>query len=135
MRAGNLAILGHLVFESMASISFFFQPKTQLQDSKASEEAILICHSYAGLLLATDVLCLLSLARNSTETFDDTSAMVARSMAIYHIFPMRRAWARMKERRGNYRSEEQMAGGPPGHLVIHGILFVALVWAGWRGKQ
>lgn len=134
MRAGNIAILGHLAFESMASMSFFFQPRKQLQDPEASEEAILICHNYAGMLLATDILCVLSLIRSGSGSFDDTSAMVTWSMAIYHIFPIRRAWARIKKRGGNYIKEEKIAGGPPGHLIIHSVLFISLVWAGWRGK-
>lgn len=135
MYIGKVALLGHLFFESAASASFFCQPHKQLQDPEASEEAVLVCHNYAGMLLATNVLCLLSLIRGDSKTFDDTSVMITRSMAIYHLFPIRRAWTRIKKRRGNYRPEESMAGGPPGHLVIHGALFALMFLVGWRKKK
>ncbi|KAK1973177.1 hypothetical protein LZ30DRAFT_611597 [Colletotrichum cereale] len=134
MHPGNIAIAGHLFFESIASMSFFLQPQKQLQDPAASEEAVLICHSYAGMLLATNVLCLLSIIRSGSDKFDDTSAMVTWSMSIYHLFPIRRAWTRIKKRRDNYLAEEQIAGGPPGHLIIHSVLFLSLVLAGWCGR-
>jgi len=134
MHTANFPILAHLVFESMAAISFLSQPQIQLQDPKPSEEAVLICHSYAGALLTHIVLCFLFLAVRGTEIFDETSAMLAGSLAVYHVFPVRRAWVRIQRRKGNYKPEEKAAGGPPGHFIIHSVLFGSLVWAAWSGS-
>lgn len=135
MHIANLPVLAHLVIESMAALSFLLQPQIQLQDSKPSDEAVLICHSYAGSLLATDALCLLFLVYKDNKKFDETSAMLAGSLAIYHLFPVKRAWARIRKRTGDYKQEERMAGGPPVHLAIHGVLFVTLGCAGLYGRQ
>lgn len=135
MHIANLPVLAHLVIESMAALSFLLQPQVQLQDSKPSDEAVLICHSYAGSLLATDALCFLFLVYRDNKEFDETSAMLAGSLAIYHLFPVKRAWARIRRRRGNYKQEERMAGGPPVHLAIHGVLFVSLGCASLYGRQ
>lgn len=135
MHIANLAVLAHLVIESMAALSFLLQPQIQLQDSEPSDDAVLICHSYAGSLLATDALCFLFLVYKDNKTFDETSAMLAGSLAIYHLFPVKRAWSRIKRRRGDYKQEERMAGGPPVHLAIHGVLFVSLGCAGLYGRQ
>ncbi|KAL5331803.1 hypothetical protein ACEPPN_001341 [Leptodophora sp. 'Broadleaf-Isolate-01'] len=117
----------------MAAVSFLSQPQIQLQDPEASEEAVLICHSYAGALLTHDVLCFLFLVVGGSQIFDGTSAMLAASLAVYHVFPMRRAWVRLQRRKGNYKPEEKAAGGSPGHFVIHGALFWSLVWAAYSG--
>lgn len=135
MHIANLPVLAHLVIESMAALSFLLQPQIQLQDSKPSDEAVLICHSYAGSLLSTDALCFLFLVYKDNKKFDETNAMLAGSLAIYHLFPVKRAWARIIKRRGDYNQEERMAGGPPVHLAIHGVLFVSLGCAGLYGRQ
>lgn len=135
MHIANFPILGHLFFESMAAMSFMLQPQIQLQDPEPSEEAVLICQSYAGSLLATDVLCVLFLACRPVNRFDDVSAMLAGSLAVYHVFPIRRAWARMKKRKGKYKQEEKMMGGPSVHLIIHGTLLSSLVWSAIYGRD
>lgn len=133
MLAIKLPILAHLIIESTAALSFLTQPHIQLQDPKPSEEAVLICHSYAGSLIATNVLCGLFLALRDGESFDSASAILSGSLAVYHLFPVRRAWVRIRKRGGNYKPEEKMAGGPPGHLIIHAALFVSLIWSGLHG--
>lgn len=130
MLTTELPILAHLLVESVAALSFLSQPHIQLQNPKPSEEAVLICHSYAGSLISTNVLCALFLARRNSKIFDSASSFLSVSLAVYHVFPMRRAWARIKKRRGKYKPEERMAGGPPGHLMIHAALFGSLIWAG-----
>lgn len=135
MHSANFPILAHLVFETMAAISFLAQPQTQLQDRQASEEAVLICHSYAGALMTHVILCFLFLVVRGSEKFDETSAMLAGSLAVYHVFPVRRAWVRIQRRKGNYKPEEKVGGGPPAHFIIHSVVFGSLMWAAWSGSS
>lgn len=65
--------------------------------------------------------------------------MLAASLAIYHAFPIRRAWVRIRQgqarRKTQYaRNEEAVVlGGPVLHVIIHFILLVLLAWAALNG--
>lgn len=162
MHIGNAAILLHLLVETpgtntkrsihhyflltqhiSACISFLFQPNAQLRDLNPQPDAVLICQSYAGLLLATNMFCLLFLKSRGIDHFDDTGTILAGSLAIYHAFPIRRAWVRIQQRklpstgRGHHsHNEEAVAlGGPVLHFVIHLLLLFLLAGAALNGSS
>lgn len=135
MHLGNLALLFHVLVEAPASLSFLLNAPKQLRESKPSPEAVLVCQSYGGLLVATNVLCVLFLYCRGSSNFDDASAIIAASLAIHHVMPMRRAWVRIKAQ-GAGRGWLQQAdalGGPYVHLMVHALLLVSLTWAGLHG--
>lgn len=135
MHPGNLALLFHVLIEAPASLSFLLNAPKQLREPRPSPEAVLVCQSYGGLLAATNVLCLLLIFRRGSTQFDDASAIVAASLATYHVMPLRRAWVRVKTQ-GAGRGWLQQAdalGGPYMHLVVHALLLVSLTWAGLQG--
>lgn len=135
MHVGNLALLFHVLIEAPASLSFLLNAPKQLRESKPSSEAVLVCQSYGGLLVATNVLCVLFLCCRGSSNFDDASAIIAVSLAIHHVMPMRRAWVRIKAQ-GAGRGWLQQAdalGGPYVHLMVHALLLVSLTWAGLHG--
>lgn len=135
MHPGNLALLFHVLIEAPASLSFLLDAPKQLREPRPSPEAVLVCQSYGGLLAATNVLCLLLIYCRGSTQFDDASAIVAASLAIYHVMPLRRAWVRLKTQ-GAGRGWLQQAdalGGPYMHLVIHALLLLSLTWAGLQG--
>lgn len=135
MHLGNLALIFHVLIEAPASLSFMLNAPKQLRESRPSPEAVLVCQSYGGLLVATNVLCLLLLYSRGISTFDDASAIVAASLAIYHVMPMRRAWVRIRAQ-GAGRGWLQQAdalGGPYVHFIVHALLLVSLAWAGLHG--
>lgn len=120
--------LTHVVYTT-ASLSFLLRPQVQLRQrdpSPLAQEAALICRSYGGLLLATNLFCAHFLLR---DTFDEVSVALARSLALYHVFPIARAWARIRQ---GGRHEDAL-GGPVVHLLVHVILLASLLWAGGYG--
>lgn len=64
--------------------------------------------------------------------------MVARALAIYHLFPIARAWTRLRgqkqeaEGTGKVTAQPQALGGPVVHLIVHVGLLLALSWAAWQ---
>lgn len=135
MHPGNLALLFHVLIEAPASLSFLLDAPKQLREARPSPEAVLVCQSYGGLLVATNVLCVLLLYCRGSTNFDDASAIVAASLAIYHVMPLRRAWARIKAQdagRGWLQQADAM-GGPYVHFTVHALLLVSLTWAGLHG--
>lgn len=139
MHSANLALLLHVLVEVPASLSFLLGARRQLRDPNPSPEAVLVCQSYGGLLLSTNVLCFLFLCyrgSSSSSNVDDATAIVAASLAVYHVFPIWRAWARIRGLGQHGRGWAQQAealGGPHVHLVVHVLLLVSLTWAGLHG--
>ncbi|KAL1867301.1 hypothetical protein Daus18300_006420 [Diaporthe australafricana] len=135
MHPGNLALLFHVLIEAPASLSFLLSPPKQLRESRPSQEAVLVCQSYGGLLVATNVLCVLLLYCRGISNFDDANAIVAASLAIYHVMPIRRALVRIRMQgagRGFLQQADAM-GGPYVHFMVHALLFMSLTWAGLHG--
>lgn len=139
MHITNIALTFHLLVELPASLSFLLGPGKQLQDPNPSPEAVLVCQSYGGLLLSTNVLCLLFLCYNGGDSDSDVvdaTAMVAASLAVYHVFPVWRAWSRIRSQgrlgRG-WAKQADALGGPYVHLVVHVLTFCSLAWAGLHG--
>ncbi|KAM7202488.1 hypothetical protein V8F33_002708 [Rhypophila sp. PSN 637] len=110
--------------------------KTKLQATKseaitARKEVDLILLNYGGLLLTTNFISLVFLAR---PVFDDIAGLVSLCMASYHVWPVWRAFTRMKlyaaVERNAGTGNQKFLGGPALHLVIHLSLLGGLVWAG-----
>jgi hypothetical protein len=135
MHLGNMALILHVLIEVPASLSFLLAAPKQLRDPRPSLEAVLVCQSYGGLLAATNVLCLLLLYCRGIAAFDDASAIIAASLAIYHVMPMRRAWVRIKAQRAGrgWLRQADVLGGPFVHFAVHALLLVSLTWAGLQG--
>lgn len=116
---------------SQACLSFLLQPRVQLRERNPSAEAVLVCRSYGGLLLATNLLCVQFLFRRD-GSFDGASVILARSLAFYHLFPIARAWTRSRQHQVHDQEQGQQRdalGGPFVHLTVHVILLASLLWA------
>ena len=127
------ALTLHLLTETPASLTFLFTPHSQLP--AASPEAKLILHNLGGLLLSTNLICLVLLltpdrdhADSSTNRNDEVhrlSALVCLCLGTYHVWPLRRAMARMGVEGGRV-----VLGGPKVHFVVHLVCLGALVGGG-----
>lgn len=119
MNLSKLPLLLHALLEAAASLSFTAKPTAQLPG--ASHEARLILRSYGGLLLSSSILCAGFWLRPG---YDSATRLVAASMAVYHVFPIWRAWARLSRARGD--KEGRVLGGPGVHLVVHLVAVLGL---------
>jgi uncharacterized membrane protein len=127
MDLSKLPLLFHALLETAAALSFTLQPQVQLP--AASEEARLILHSYGGLLLSSAILCAGFFLRPG---FDSATRLVAGSMAVYHLFPIWRAYVRLQRGRAK---EGRALGGPFVHLVVHVVALVGLVLSAVYGSD
>lgn len=117
----------HITIETLAALSFIFQPGTQLPG--ATREAELILASYGGLLLTTNLVCGVFVARAG---FDATAGLVSLCVGTYHAWPMWRAYARLSSRSlRRVAGPSRVLGGPGVHLAVHAVCLVGLVAAGW----
>ncbi|KAK4217246.1 hypothetical protein QBC37DRAFT_57428 [Rhypophila decipiens] len=107
--------------------------KTKSEATTARKEVDLILLNYGGLLLTSNLISLVFLAR---PVFDDLAGLVSLCMASYHVWPAWRALTRMRlyaaavERNAGGTGNQKFLGGPALHLVIHLGLLGGLVWAG-----
>ncbi|KAK3898215.1 hypothetical protein C8A05DRAFT_19153 [Staphylotrichum tortipilum] len=140
MRPLTPALTLHLLTELPASLSFLLAPTAQLPS--ASPDARLILRNFGGLLMATNLLCVVLLFhhQNPTATIrggcDDDDRLIALlcgCLGTYHLWPCYRAYARLKGGKGSgMRGEKAVLGGPAVHLVVHVVCLGAMVGgAGW----
>ncbi|KAH8903471.1 hypothetical protein BR93DRAFT_187502 [Coniochaeta sp. PMI_546] len=127
MEPSKIPLLFHALLETAAALSFTLSPTTQLP--AASEEARLILRSYGGLLLSSAVLCAGFVVRPG---FDSATRLVAGSMAVYHIFPIGRAYVRLTRGRAK---EGRVLGGPVVHLAVHVVAVVGLGLSAVYGRD
>ncbi|KAK4164533.1 hypothetical protein QBC43DRAFT_262092 [Cladorrhinum sp. PSN259] len=148
----QIPLLLHLLIEIPASLSFLFNPRSQLPPSSSSptsaassshdRDAILILRNFGGLLLATNLLVSVLLfhqhnfKEDSEGIFDgNLSGWILLSLGTYHFWPCWRAWDRIKRSSANQDKKEQKAlGGPKVHLVVHLICLFALLVSGWQRR-
>jgi hypothetical protein len=121
-------LLFHALLETTAALSFLFYPQVQHPTAATDLETKLILRSYGGLLLSTAVLCAGFYFR---EGFDDPARIVSGAMAVYHVFPIARAW--MKLRMTNVRGAT-FCGGPAVHFLVHWGALLGLTGAAVWGR-
>ncbi|KAK4100534.1 hypothetical protein N658DRAFT_516604 [Parathielavia hyrcaniae] len=140
------ALTLHLLTELPASLSFLLAPHAQLPN--AGPEATLILRNLGGLLMATNLVCFVLLLDGggaaTGSTADATDRLTARlclCLGTYHVWPMVRAWTRMRRGRlhggsggGSGREEKKeerkVLGGPVVHFVVHVLCLVAMIGSG-----
>ena len=121
----------HAVLETAASLSFGLQPEKQLPGANEDTRAVL--RSYSGALLSTNLLCVVFVWRAG---FDDTARLVAACLAVYHIFPILRAVAKIQRGIGLKKGEKaRVLGGPQIHMIVHSLCFSGLVLAALLGGE
>ncbi|KAK4199772.1 hypothetical protein QBC40DRAFT_227328 [Triangularia verruculosa] len=127
----KLPLLLHLLVETPASLSFLLLPEAQLPGP--SPEATLILRNFGGLLLSTNLIALVFLLR---PHFDSLSALVTLCLGTYHVWPIYRAYSRLKHTNLGQKKKEtdrKVFGGPIVHFWVHLFCLVALVVSGWYG--
>ncbi|KAB5566392.1 hypothetical protein GE09DRAFT_734135 [Coniochaeta sp. 2T2.1] len=129
MSLSKTPLLLHAILEALASLSFTLNPSAQLPSTATDVEARLILRSYGGLLLSTSILCGGFYLRPG---FDGATRLVAGSMAVYHLFPIARAWSRLRgegREKGKEKGEDgkKVLGGPGVHLAVHLVVLGGLV--------
>jgi hypothetical protein len=127
------ALTLHLLTETPASLSFLLAPHAQLPG--ASPDAVLILRNLGGLLLATNLACLVLLLAGSSSSSssgavpEQTMALLCVCLGTYHVWPIYRAWVRMG--RGVVGGGEKVVlGGPGVQFVVHVVCLGALVGGG-----
>ena len=128
----KIPFLLHAIVETVAASSFILRPGSQL--SNPPIESRLVLQLVGGLLLTTNLICGVFVAR---PVFDNTSRLVAGSLAFWHIWPMRRAWVRLSLKKDLERTRDATPpalGGPALHLLVHALLFSILVASALIGE-
>lgn len=134
MQPSKLPFLLHAIIETAAASSFIFRPDSQLPSPPVA--ARLVLQSLGGLLLSTNLICLVFVSR---PDFDETSRLVAASLSFWHVWPCYRAYVRLTlpavdGSRGSERTTmTKTLGRPAVHLGVHAMLFVLLVGAALAG--
>jgi hypothetical protein len=118
----KLPLLIHAIGESFAALSFITSPQKQLPG--ADEQATLILHNYGGLLLSTSLMCGLLFLEPG---FDDTARLVTACLGTFHVWPLMRAWTRLRKELGVKGEQGRVLGGPLVHLGLHGGLLISLL--------
>jgi hypothetical protein len=86
------ALTLHLLTETPASLSFLLAPHAQLPG--ASPDAVLILRNLGGLLLATNLACLVLLLAGSSSSSssgavpEQTLALLWVCLGTYHVWPI-----------------------------------------------
>jgi len=124
----HLPFLLHALVETPAALSFILVPQRQLPG--ATPEAELLLASYGGALLATVGVCAVFLLRDAAAVDDGTARAVGLALAVYHLFPIRRAVRRIGDGRAAGRPAAATLGGPWVHLVLHAACFASLLGLG-----
>ncbi|GJC81219.1 hypothetical protein ColLi_04057 [Colletotrichum liriopes] len=132
-QAAKLPFLLHIAVETAAACSFILQPASQLP--APSPAARLVLQSFGGLLLSSNLTCLIFVAR----PFDETAGLVAAALAFWHLWPCWRAYVRLTrpevDATGKDKGEavRKALGGPGVHLAVHAGMFVLFVGAALVG--
>ncbi|OTA62305.1 hypothetical protein K449DRAFT_50915 [Hypoxylon sp. EC38] len=114
----------HALVETAAALSFIFSPNKQLPG--CNEAAKLILRQYGGLLLSTNLICLIILMEPG---FSYMSKLLAAALGTYHIWPCYRAYVRIHHSIELSQDEKAALGGPQLHLIVHLICLAVFIWA------
>src|SRR5271156_445940 len=119
----NLPFLLHVIIESPAFLNFLIFPSGQLGTTTPQAHAVV--RQYAALILSSILISVAFVRR----PLDETSGHVAGGLALYHIAPSARAFARLRRRaefgKGLIFSEAGL------YFVAHSICFGALAQCCW----
>ncbi|KAI9151635.1 hypothetical protein HJFPF1_08843 [Paramyrothecium foliicola] len=124
----QLPFLVHAVVETAAGFSFILSPASQL--SPLTPAATLILQSKGGLLLFSNLICLIFLRR----PIDETTQSVALAFAFWHLWPCHRAVVRLQSGMDKNKPQGQLLGGPVVHLGAHLALFLLFAAAGFSSR-
>ncbi|KAI0175420.1 hypothetical protein BJ166DRAFT_514720 [Pestalotiopsis sp. NC0098] len=115
----KLPFLLHTVIETPAAFTFIFTPHRQLQDVQPATRLIL--QQYGGLLLSSNLVCLVLCTSDSLGHVEN---WLAAALGFYHIWPCYRAMARLSGPVLGDVRHTAVLGGPLVHLIIHLLLFL-----------
>ncbi|KAI5861456.1 hypothetical protein GGS23DRAFT_151374 [Durotheca rogersii] len=115
MISTKLPFAAHALVETAAALSFIFRPEKQLP--ACTPAAKLILRQYGGLLLATNLVCIVILAQPSLG--DNTIRLLAAALGSYHLWPCYRAYIRIAYQVDAQEQTQPALGGPSVHLVVH----------------
>ncbi|KAH8884629.1 hypothetical protein GQ53DRAFT_751903 [Thozetella sp. PMI_491] len=119
----------HALLETAAALSYALQPEAQLPGASDDTKAVLL--NYSGLLVSTNVLAAAFAWRPG---FDGATRLVVGSLAIYHVFPIFRARAKIQREAALRKGEKsKVLGGPQLHIIVHGLCLASLVSAAVYG--
>ncbi|CAJ2505528.1 Uu.00g129220.m01.CDS01 [Anthostomella pinea] len=124
MHAAELPFAVHGIIETVAALSFIFNPEKQLPG--CTPAAKLILRQYGGLLLASGLVCLAVLIEPG---FNDLKKMLAMAMGSYHAWPCYRAYVRIRQDTDSNTMGGSALGGPSLHLVVHLICLAMFAFA------
>lgn len=113
----------HALVETAAALSFILNPEKQLPGCNTA--AKLILRQYGGLLLSTNLICLVILFEPS---FTNTTRLLAAALGTYHIWPCYRAYVRISQNKEGTNKEKPVLGGPLLHLIVHLACFGMFIW-------
>lgn len=104
----------HAAIETAAALSFIFRPETQLP--RCTPAAKLILRQYGGLLISSNLICLIVIVQ---PTLDSTSRLLAAALGSYHLWPSYRALVRLRSSVPGDSTSVSPLGGPALHLAVH----------------
>lgn len=124
MASQTLPFVFHLLIETAAAASFIFRPEQQLPDCSAA--AKLILRQYGGLLLSTNLVCLVAIFHHQPPSCG--TRLLAAALGTYHAWPIHRALARLQYKvQGDSEGQGAALGGPAVHLVLHSLCLAAFL--------
>lgn len=118
----KLPFLVHILIETPAAFTFIFTPDKQLQD--VSPAARLITQQYGGLLIASNLICLVIIF---AAGWGDVERMIGAALGFYHLWPCVRAWSRLRTIIPGDVHGKAALGGPAVHLVVHVFLLLLFI--------
>ena len=116
----------HDIVASFAGLTFIFRPGKQLSPLSPSAQLILQC--YGGLILFTNLISLIMIAR---PVVDETTRLVAFAFSFWHAWPSYRAVVRMQKGIDVEGEMGKTLGGPAIHLAVHALLFFMFLYVGF----
>ena len=133
------ALLLHAAIEAPAAVSFLFFPEKQLSTTAAAGNAVpletaLVLQNLGGLLAASAALSLvLAIWGTPPHISHSLRGALCLCLAVYHLFPSRRAYLRRRYAIGARGAVRNTLGGPGVHLAVHVVCLVLLTSAGIVG--
>lgn len=116
----NMAFMLHIIIEVPAAINFMVQPSKQLGILTPHAHAII--RQYAVLLLSSILISFTFVSR----PLDSLTRNIAGSLAIYHVGPFLRSWARLKSQ--SKQSLPVLLSEAALYLVCHLLCGMALLF-------